>query len=120
MQTQFDFDAIQLPKNFLKTCISANKACDLFGSGLLYGYDFLHLRHRLKLNKQPYIRGNKAVSQGFQFEGNQVDFAHEDILQQADLGLAHVKHTQFCGTQYMLLGDWTEGNRGLIDESSNS
>lgn len=66
MQTQFDFDAIQLPKNnFKKTCINADKAHDLFGSALLYGYDFLHLRYRLKLSKQPYIRGNKAVSHDF-------------------------------------------------------
>ena len=51
----------------------------------------------------------------------QSDFAHEDgTLQQADLGLAHVRRTRFCGTQCTLLGDWTEGNRGLIDEPGNS
>lgn len=74
-----------------KTCISADKARDLFGSALLYGYDLLHLRYRLKLNN-PTSEVTKLSAMASSLKKNKLTLPVRKTLQQADLGLAHVHH----------------------------
>lgn len=61
IQTQYGFDAIQPKQKQKREPISGDIACQLFVLGLVYKYDFLHLRYNLKLNKQTYLKVKSLV-----------------------------------------------------------